>query len=340
MEGPGLVSLRPEETVSQIMLNSDFVMMQLGDTLSLSVKVTAIDRSELPVDLEKIVWVSQDSSQVEVSRYGQLKAKVASNLPVRVIVSYKENLNTVLDTVQVYVTQNRLVGSNIKLIVLDSNRVGGAPSFVMLGHPRLRVDIFDNSENLVVKGASIPISTPAQVTSLFNPTGGDDNEPVYNIMNDAVKKGSFWVKSSVNLYGVPVVDSAKFIGLYPVTIGTFLFGNFIGEDGDGSIVPRIQDTTKLAPQIQPCGVFAITNSTTKPFDVVFSDSLSIGTCNELDSNLFGVKVVGGNILGLAPSMRGIRRVRTVGTVDYYLRDAVTKERLPVSGRYESVEPIE
>lgn len=336
MAGPDLVSISPSATISKIVLSSNFVMMQIGDTHTLSAEIKTVDQTTLTVDLDKATWLSEDTSKLEVDRSGRLKAKATNSLPTRVIVSYRENLNTVIDTVQVYITPDRIDGSSAKLIVIDSNRVGAYPSNFHLIYPRVRVDILDGSDNLMVKGAQIPIQTPAPVTNKFNPTGGKDKEPVYSIMNDRGVLGRFWVMISVNLYGEQVSDSVQFTGLYPITTGEFEF-NLIMEDVNGFVIPRILDTATRFPRIQPCGVFKIMNFTSKPIDVVFSDSTSIGTCEELSSNVFAEKVMGGNILNLSRFGTAIRRIRTTGVVDYYLRDAVTKERLPVSGRYESVE---
>lgn len=336
MAGPDLVSLNSSEILSRIFISSEFVMMQVGDTHTLSLEAKRMNNTIAPVDLEKVVWFSQDTSQLEVDKYGRLKAKVANSLPIRVIVSYRENMNTVKDTVQVYITSGRIEGSKIKLVVIDSNRVGAFPANFDLIYPRVRVDIYDESNNLMVKGASVPINTPAPVTSMFKPTGGKDKEPIYSIMNDRSVIGRFWITSFVNLYGRSVSDSVEFVGVYPITTGDLEF-NIIMEDENGFIIPKIQDTAGRFPRIQPCGVFKIMNWTSGPVDVVFSDSTSVGTCEELSSNVFAEKVTGRNILNLPSYGVAIRRVRTTGIIDYYLRDAITKERLPVSGRYESVE---
>lgn len=335
LEGPEILSLGQSDVVAKVAINADFVMVKKGDTVQLNFLAVAVNDSIVQVNPDSVRWLSQEPNQVEINQAGRLIGKITNNVPIRVILSYKHNLNTVSDSVLVYVTNEKYEDATIKLVQIDSNIVGVNASFVTgISVPRIRVDVYKD-DMLVVKGAQIPVSAKNPVQVQFDPVGGPDREPVYLISNDYGYIGQFWVKSSLNLYGSIVSDSVSFIGQYPAFFGGF--GLAVTTDVNGMIIPKNLSPLELEPQMQPCGVFAILNFTSKTLDVVFSDSAeSVGSCDDLPAVLPGVSAFGGNILDIPPFGRGNRRVNKSGIVSYYVRDAITKERLPFSGRYEVI----
>ncbi len=335
LEGPDTFELKQSDVAVKINVNSDFVVISKDDTLQLQISVIAANGSSIEINPDSTFWISQDPSQVEVDQLGRIVGKVANNIPVRIIVAYKHNFNTVIDTVFTYVTNEKYEDASIKVVQIDSNLVGAFPFFAGVNNPRIRVDIYKDGVP-IVKGTQIPVDIGMMhVSAQFNNSGGPDGEPVYFVANEYGYIGKFWIRSNGNLYGNDVSDSLLFFGQYPA--GNAALWHWVTADVNGIIIPYSLNPLDLSPQLQPCGAFIVYNYTTRPFDVVFSDSAESGTvCGNPPNAFAGISVLDGNILGVPAGGGGKRRVNRVGLVHYYLRDAVTKETLPYSGRYESI----
>lgn len=336
LEGPEReLHIDRSQVIAEIKSVSRLVMIKKDDTLQLNFSAVAVNDAIVSVNPENLSWYSQDPLKVSVDSTGRIVGKSVSSTPTKIILTYRTEESVAADTVVVVVTSDSYDEATIKLVQLDSNIVGGSEisAFVGLANPRVRVDIVKGNA-IIVKGLETPLSVRKPMKLDFVINGGPDSEPVYRIVNPLVFIGPFWVKVSVNLYGNIVADSLMFIGQYQPTAN---FVNYITQDEFGNVISRILDPLDLEPQLQPCGVFIVFNFTSKPVDIVFSDSAeAVFDCDSLPAPLFGLNSTGENLLSIPPFGRGNRRISSLGMVSYYARDAVTKERLPYSGRYESI----
>ncbi len=336
LEGPPMESVGRADVVAKVSINSQFVIVKKDDTVQVQFSAIAVNDSLVVIKRDSVRWLSQDPLQVEVTSDGKIIGKAANNIPIRVILFYKHNVNTVSDTIAVYVTNTKYENAKIKIVQIDSNIVGSFPELVGLKYPRVRIDIYKD-DIMVVKGAQIPAAVDRPSIKLeYSVNGGPDGEAVYIVTNGYGYVGPFWIVSSLNLYGNLVSDSVLFFGQYPVTNPGPLF-RFVSTDEYGTIIPYSLDPLALEPQLQPCGVFSIFNFTAHPIDIIFSDSAEdAGECDPLPLTFAGVHAMGGNVLNIPQFGRVNRRTKYLGIISYYARDAVTKERFPVSGRYESI----
>lgn len=347
VEGPAPIALSPGDILAEVRFPTRAVMMEMDDSLTLLPQVVAMNGTSLVVEPRQIIWKSEDSIRVYVDTLGKLTARIADDIPVKIIASYWRFGITKADTIPVYVTPTRIDATEIRLLPIDSSRVGSGIGF---GKPRVRADLYKDGE-VVVSGASIPMTVPLPVVLIYSREGGPDKEPVYLVNNDKGYLGEFWVKASVNLYGTEVVDSVLFNGIFPAgNLGiTILPGN------DGGITAIEMAPDAIVRSFQPCGWVSVIVSIADPIDVVFSDSAADGdVCAPIPEEVliqgagFPVKrsIVGGNMLnighdssvGFLPFTQFLRRSNTVGSITYYVRHAVTKKRLPVSGRFNQAIP--
>ncbi len=313
---------------------SDAMMTRVGDTLQLSLKAVAIDGSPLQIDLQKVQWKSLDSVRVYVDTFGRVVAKTVVTLPVEVQATYTSGTSTRTAVIPVYVTASEVLSaSSLRIVVLDSTRVGYGDGPI---YPRIRLDLYDGV-NRVRKGVQLPVTIPIPFKATYVQTGGPEQEPVYFVSNGGARLGKFWVKSFVNLYGVEVADSVEFTGTYP-----FMASWTLGEDSAGNPVSSGPSGLGVTA---PCGVIRLMNFGPRPIEVVFNDSGSnIGGCGALPQNVLAFygwifpvfDAVGDSVITVPSYAVGIRRSATRGEVSWYLRDPVTKERLPVSGFYNSI----
>ncbi len=336
IEGPQMQPVSESDILSRLTVGVEAIMMMKGDTLPLTLTATAMDGSIIEIDPTNIVWKSVDPGQVSVDTLGRLIGRMATVLPVHITASYTHNIVTMIDTVSVYVTQDRIEASSIKIVVLDSNRIGAN---AILGLPRVRIDLYEDGD-LTQRGSQIPIQVPAQIKAQFLGAGGPNGEPVYEINNNLSYIGKFWVKSSVNLFGVKVLDSVEFEGLYPAALSRFgLSTNFL----TGEVIPLSRGFNEKL-YIQPCAFVVVLNAMfgRGPIDWVFSDSLANDDgCATVDNAILqealstpiGQSRIGGNVNGISSLMLGVRRSSTVGIVSVYVHDSESGERLPYELRY-------
>jgi len=336
VQGPAPKSLAADQVLSQLVIGTDAVVMAVDDTLQLEVHGVAVDNSAIPIDAAEIQWQSADSAQVTVDANGWIVGKTATFFPVGVIAKYTYEGTTKSDTIPVVVTSTRASAPSARLTVLDSVNVGASPVF---GGPRIRVDLYDNGA-LAVEGIQIPIATPAGVSALYSPYGGPSGEPVYAVYNYFNRLGRFWAKISATVYGTPVRDSVEFTGLYPASLPlTILVAN-----ADGTPFPSEYQPSDPITYVQPCALIQIWVSLPNPVDVVFDDSTaSPAGCAPIPDDLLAQmgytsdqSYVGGNVLNLPWGARILRRSNTVGLVTFFVRDAVTKARLPISARFKAI----
>lgn len=345
IQGPAPQSLKPDKILSEFRLPVRAIMMKVADTLSLSAEAILMDDSRIEVPADSIAWISQDSSLVYIDGYGRLIGKEQSTTPVGVVASYKLSGTTKADTIPVLVTLDRINANNVRLAVLDSTIVGANASGVSVGLPRVRVDLY-NDESEVLIGAEIPIHAPAPVVLSYTSSSGGESV-FFSVRNDKGYLGPFWINTSVLLYGSEIADSVLFNGIFPAT------GVIIGiqSDGEGGIQTAEMLPDDPVPNLQPCGwVLVMSAMPDRVVDVVFSDSSAdVSGCDVISTDLLnkfryaGALSINGNVTGtnvfnlkptgILPFSLWVRRSNTVGEITYFVRDAITKKRLPISGRF-------
>lgn len=325
VEGPVLERLGEGDILSELRIRSSGIMIEKGDSHQIMFDLIAVNNDTIPIDPTLVKWTTAESQILPVSSSGMIRGLAVSAVPINVIVEYEHKYVTRYDTVSVYVTDGRLDVNSIKLVALDSTRIG-AFAFPL---PRVRVDLFKDG-SLVKKGALIPvqIDKPAKITP--DPTGGPDREPVYRMDNSANLIGRFWIRSSLNLYGNEVSDSLKLTGLYGSLILPFVNINNI------PLQVPVLDTVPLN-RYQVCAPYMILNLTyTDTVDVLFSDSTASSSGCDLGPPSpwagagftdFG-GFVGGNVLRIPPRHAASRKSRTVGIISYKVRKHGTQEIIP------------
>lgn len=349
IEGPRPPALGSDQILSELRFSSRAIIMNAADTMEAGVRGVAMDGSSITVNRGEVIWRSLDSAIVYIDTLGRISSRVSkTGSPVGISASWTLHGVTRFDTISVQVTENRSDVTGVKLVSLDSTTVGSIETTAGIQPPRIRVDLY-NGDQLVQAGAELPISVPSQVTAGYDaPSSKNNNEAGYFIRNQLTYLGPFWVRASVNLYGNEVSDSLLFQGVYPSLTTTALIA-FV----EGDLMEIEMGPDDPVPAIQPCGwvVIGMLNLRDRSVDVVFSDSTADETgCEEIPVSLlqagwnnmpFSGSFTGGIARGLhlsGPFPFGwwVRRSNTVGQISWYMRDATTGERLPISGRYNQV----
>ncbi len=329
IQGPEREPLAPGDVLSEIKVRSNAIMIANGDSLQIPFDIIATNNDILTVDPENIRWKSLEAQVVSVSPSGVVKGLNISSGPIFVTVQYSLNNVTRHDTVSVYVTDGRIDANELKLIAVDSTRMGGTGASGSV--PRVRIDLYKDGF-LVRKGALIPLQVDAPAVATASAQGGPDGEPVYRITNQRSMLGKFWIRSSLNLYGNEVNDSISFTGLYGDYVIPAIFASTITPGSEPAI--PVLDTIPLKT-FQLCAVQLILNMSMDMIDVVFSDSTASSTdCDVGDSSVLDVGFpahgifIGGNVLNIPPFSAAVRKSRTEGVISYTIRKSSNKELMP------------
>lgn len=321
-DGPEMADIGPHEILAEVRLRSKAIMIAKGDSLKIGFNLVAMDGSEITYDPTKIQWTSSQGVTVSVSSSGVILARQVSATPIKVMVKYVHNYVTRADTVDVFVTDGQFDVDELRLVSLDSNRVGGSG----YGIPRVRVDLYRNGVLTKVE-STIPIAVDPPIKATLNKQGGPDKEPVYMIDNSKIMVGTFWIRASLNLYGNEVNDSLKFTGLY-----SSLSGGTVYSDHPEQI--PVLDTTNVG-LYQLCTIHLLMNFSNETVDWLYSDSLASETgCSPDLKNTFASfglwhgEFIGGNVLNVPPGGIAVRRSNTSGIIVATVRNSITKAVLP------------
>ncbi len=330
MQSPEMDSLEPSDVFAEVKIRSEAIMIAEGDSHQIEFELIAMNEDAIPLNPDAIKWTSAESNIVSVSNTGVIQGLQVSSSPIIVEVKYTHKYVTMFDTVRVYVTDGKIDADGIRLISLDSSRVGGTAAF---GAPRIRVDLYKTGA-LVKKGSLIPIQIDPPAEFRVDGTGGPDSEPVYRITNSKILIGKFWIRASLNLYGVEVEDSLQFTGLYGDQSGSLWIANI---PADYNAPVPVLDTMPL-PLFQPCSIVAILNLSSIAIDVIFSDSMASSTeCAAAPASYFPPpspilthlgEFIGGNVINVPPWGQAIRRSSTLGVIEYSVRKTDTKQIIP------------
>lgn len=327
-DGPRYEDVPSSDVLAELRLSARAAYVAKGDSLELKVELVAADGSIIPYDSTSAKWTSSFGAAVPVINRGVVFGYEITESPVSVVLQYKHNYITKSDTVLVYVTDLKQAANELRLVSLDSTRVGGAA----FGVPRVRVDLYKDGI-ISTEGSLIPVFVKSPIEAVVNLTGGPNGKPVYSIRNPKYQIGTFWIHSSVNLYGNIIKDSLKFTGLYPDIAGGATLANY---NPDNPPAPVDLDAA-LLKNGQICTIHILLNFSTKDtIDWVFSDSTaSQSGCSPDLSNLgskFGLaslpEVIGSNVLNVPPFHAVIRRSRTEGVIVGMARISKTKQPLP------------
>lgn len=339
IKAPDPVYLSPNDIVYQLKFTTKAAMVENYDTITLKVIATFADSSQVQISPELIRWRSIDPSIAAVDSAGKVKASEASFSSTSIIALYTHKGITKGDTIPVYVTSTRLDADEVRIKSIDSTVVGAV---ALNGTPTVRIDLYKEGA-LLKEGVQVPVVIPDGVIVSQVPVPSFPGMFWSKLINNKGILGKFYVHASLNLYGNEVRDSVEFTGAYPASNNL----PSIIQNMEGGVSAPTMKPSDPVKYIQPCAIvkfLLLLPLTIKPVDIVFSDSLQSGseTCapiSNADVNPGGSSVranqVWGNVTGLiGPGLViVVRRSPTVGEVSYYLRDAITKDSLPVSGRY-------
>lgn len=329
IEGPTLQPVEPSEALARVEISTTGLVMQLGDSIDLSVAAFAMDKSEIPISNPlSVEWISGDGTRIRVDSTGRVWGLSLSKDPVRLIARWTHRGVTQADTIPVTVTADRHDLTSIKLVAMDSLRVGGIS---LSGTPRIRVDGYVG-ETRTVEGALLPLYTTAAVR--ITRMGNADH---YTIENPDAYIGDFTLHVGGNVYGREMSDSIVLTGLYPATEANGGFIDMVSWEAN-------PDRPILEPPppgfVQPCAVLLMGVYTgDRPIDIVFSDSAagSNTDCDisDPDNNVLQFEFISGNIENFPPNTYAIvgRKSATLGEVTWYVRYADTKEVVPYKGRF-------
>lgn len=339
--GPTTSTVDSEKILAEVKLSVEAVVMQKGDTLVLPVIATSMHNTEIDLNIaEKITWTSSGPAFVEVDSSGRIIAHQSHQNPVNLTVSVTMNEVTKTHRVPVYVTDDRLDATEIRILSLDSTRIGGfAPD-----SNRIRIDLYRDNTPLR-KGIRLPLYHPSGIVlrALLS-----DMTYTYSVRNNLNYIGDFYIRVTANVYGNDLRDSILYTGLYPLRTQVVTMGfpltiipippaSFrIEYDSSRIRGISVHETTQV---IQPCGIISFqglsgASAPDRAVDIVFDDSAKNSTeCDNLGYMEYD-DVRGGNIINWIPGSQAIaRRSATVGVVNWYVRDAITKEPLDISGAY-------
>ncbi len=339
IKAPDPIRLPPNELIYKLRFTTRAVMIQSYDTITLKTIATFADGSQTAVNSKEIVWRSVDPGLVSVDSNGKIRTFASTTGSINIIASYTDNGITKADTIPIYISQAKLEANEIKIEILDSTTVG---ALAINGTPKIRVDLYQ--DGVVSKeGAQVPVTVPPGIVVTQIPATGYPDVFWSVILNNKGILGKFYIHASLNLYGNEVRDSIEFTGVYS---GSLLVPTFI-QNMDGVVTAAGLKPGDPMKYVQPCAIvkfLMLLPLITKPVDLVFSDSLPSGdrTCEEIpnaDLKPGGTLVRANQIWGNATGITGpgvvmvVRRSPTIGQITYYLRDAITKDSLGITGRY-------
>lgn len=362
IEAPQVGAVPPNEIMSQVRISTNSVVMQIGDSLQLSVTATSAAGTDLDITrADYITWSSSNGDVVRIdSSSGLIRGiDTTAGVSVNVSVTMKYAMVTKRHTIPVYVTTDRIEVSEVKLIALDSSRVpyGDGNTVGVSGTgltpPRIRLEAYDNGMPVTVSNA-LTLDAPTGARFTF-----DRDAQVYLVTAGSRNIGKFMVRLSGNLYGNEVSDSLEFESIYKPS---YLLPNFDFSwewvEDPQSVWGHVQIADSVwilsgfwepsRAVLQKCAVIVVVGTQLDavtedlrpgfrypPLDIVFDDSASISDCEsspDIDTSRFE-QALGGNIYNWSRHDKGvIRKSSTVGEVKWHIRDAVTKEVL-INGRY-------
>jgi hypothetical protein len=333
MEGPEFKSVSPETVLSFVEINEGAAMMQVGDTLDLTLIAKAVDNTEITLDTSHTVWSSEEPTIVSVTQEGRVIAHTASSVATNVSVEVRYGLVTRRTSIPITVTTDRIAATGSRLILLDSNKVGLSANAIF-GLPRIRLDLYQG-DVLTYRGVRTPMEAPEGVTLLYTTSADTAVGNHYQVRPGiTMPYGPFWIKARVNLYGMQVSDSVQFIGGYATSAAIGLV------PATGGAIAGNKSPFDPPAILQPCANMVISSALPQPVDIVFSDSAAgeEGCAPFPQVVTPAIRQIGGNMLNVARGVAVARKSSTRGEIRVWLRDAVTKDSLPYQIRFLQKDP--
>lgn len=330
--------------LTRVVLNTEAVIMKVGDSIQLAASLYSINGAHLlDIGSAKIEWISSSPLDATVDTAGLIKARRTVTAPVRIIAKLQYNGVTKADTVPLYVTANSYTASEVKIVAIDSNKMGPI-TFVP---PRVRVDVYNGSE-LVIKGARIQIeSSIPGIAVNYAGAGGVLGDAIFSVLNTPAYLGKFYLRVKGNLYGNEVADSIEFTGLYPDQQGLSITYD---EQTQSYNVSNNSSERGLVYKMQPCGYLGIAvRFNPEPIDILFSDSSSMPVPCEPNVGVYLahfypdpsaiIPQLGGNIYNVPPQLGGSqflvqRRSGNLGIITARVRLSGSKQFVGDSVSYD------
>lgn len=334
--GPRIGGISESDILTRVVINSEAVIMKQGDSINLSATLYSMAGTELTGAASSLIeWSSTSPIDATVDSSGKVIARRIVTAPVNIIAKLEYKGTTKADTIPLYITADSYKATEVRLVALDSNRVGALGTHAT----RVRIDIYDN-DDLIIKGARIHIeSTVKGISVNFAGGGGSLGDALFSVQNTASHVGPFYVKVKGNLYGSEISDSLEFTGLYPaMVIFSIAYNSNTGEYVSSGINP-------LVPQLlQPCAAMVImVNGNPEPIDLIFSDSMDSNIdCDPDYPPMFPTMIQninGGNLLGIPVPNPGTfpymqRRSGGTGLISMRIRSVRSQQLIGPTARFD------
>lgn len=275
--------------------------MALGDSVQASVVGLNLDTQPLPLDSTlSIHYSTDDSTSVGVSPTGVITGKQVTFSPIRVVVTATGGNVNSADTVYVQVTATREVVDSISFVA-DSLRA--AVLSAIFFRP-------------TAWGGGVPLSDVYVYPSTDD--GSVFLDPVFDYMYGLAVR-PVWMHLTTTAYGQTFSDSVQFTFLIPATgyqyVSDLASGGF-------SLNP---DWSNVTVTFQKCASLNWYNTSSKAFDVTFSDPQNTGQCGVDDTTQTG------NIVALQPGMAATRKFSAAGSHTWSIAASATPSKILNTG---------
>ncbi len=323
---PSAPATEPRDIITQLVASPDAIIMAAGDSIPLTVTALNLIGEEIPLQGDSSVkWTFSDSSKVSLSADRWLKAKASTSgdlMNIEAKWTHKASTNSA--KIVINITPTRLPIAAIRIVPKDSARSASVEGIVAswfwvkginsvgdsVAAPRIAVG--------GAKGTSLSL-----VSALYiGPLGALFGGATYWVNSTFI--GDYWLYAYSTVNGVPMRDSVKYKGLYPIAAKIE-----IAKDSASNTLISAASNYELS--IQRCGFASFKNSSEVAVDIEFDDPAKAAKCVPTDQE--------GNIVNLAPRRTVVRTFPTDGTVAWSVRDRTTGQLVrSLSGKVTVREP--
>jgi hypothetical protein len=255
----------------------------LGDSVQATIVGLNLDKQPLPLDsIVTVTYSTDDSTSVGVSPTGVITGRQVTFSPIRVVATVTGGNVNSADTVYVQVTATREVVDSISFVT-DSLR--GAVLSAIFFRP-------------TAWGGGAPLADVYVYPSTDDPSVFLD--PVFDYMYGLAVR-PVWMHVMTTAYGRTFSDSVQYTFLIPAAgyqyVSDLASGGF-------SLNP---DWSNVTVTFQKCASITWYNTSSKAFDVTFSDPQNTGQCG------VGDVTDTGNIVALQPNASATRKFPAAGS---------------------------
>lgn len=306
---PRMDPIPHDQVLQSLKLSVLGATMAVGDTLRMAIEAKSLSGERIDiVSGAPPVWTSSDLTKARVDSNGVIVA-VGPTGTDEVIITAKWTYRSVTReaTVNVMITSERHDIASIMLVSLDSTRIG-AVSELDLGSSPMISAIALNSAGQPVPEVKIRV-TPMQLDEvLYNGIGVFDLSLLglsgMHLLIGGTYLGPFWMYASGLFYGVPLIDSLQYTGLYPAVENIAISRDTL----TGLLVSPQAGSHTI---VQRCARMTYKNDSPFPIDIIFDDPAAVTGCVAGDGS--------GDIINILPGQTQIRKVPSERDIRWTVR---------------------